>query len=82
MKPETAAVRASYKVFLDSLAGKDFLEYLLTLEVTARANGRKYETAEMKAFEMIKMDVGYGLRTYLADMSKPAPSQSKRAGSE
>jgi len=77
------AIRASYKVFMDSLAGKDLIEHLLTLEIASQATGIKAENAEQKAFAIERIGVCYNLRTYLSDMSKPAPSQSiSSAGSK
>lgn len=83
MLEDKKAVRSSYKVFLDSLAGKDFLAHLLTLEATSQGLGIQSEKVAVKAFSMERMGVYYNLRTYLADMSKPALSQPVRsAGSK
>jgi hypothetical protein len=69
------AIRASYKVFLGSLAGKDLIEHLLTLEIASQATGIKSENAEQKAFAIERIGVCYNLRTYLNDMAKPTSSQ-------
>lgn len=83
MLDDKAAIRSSYKAFLESLAGKDFLEHLVTLEATSQGDGIRAKGTEEKAFAMERIGVYYNLRTYLADMSKPALSQSVRsAGSK
>lgn len=77
------AIRSSYKAFLDSPAGKDFLAHLVTLEADSQGKGIRTETVEGKAFAMERIGVYYNLRTYLADMSKPASSPALRsAGSK
>lgn len=73
------AIRSAYKSFMDGLGGRDLLEHLLTLEMTAQGEGDKATTAEEKAFAMVKLNTCYKLRTYLADMSKPASATAVRS---
>jgi len=79
MVDDRKAIRSSYKVFMDSIAGKDFLQHLLTLEMTAQSKGIKATDVETKAMCMENIGAYYNLRTYLADMSKPAPSAAVRS---
>lgn len=74
---DKSAIRSSYKIFLESLAGRDFLEHLLTLEATTQGQGINSESMEVKAACMERIGVYYNLRTYLDDMSKPVVVQSK-----
>ena len=76
---DTKAIRSAYKVFMDGLAGRDFIEHLLTLEMSAQREGADAPTGEQKAFAMVKIGTYYSLRTYLADMSKPAPVAAVRS---
>lgn len=64
---------------MDSLAGQDFLAHLVTLEASSQGEGIKTGSVESKAFAMERIGVYYNLRTYLADMSKPAPSAASRS---
>lgn len=72
------AIRSAYKSFMDGLGGRDLLEHLLTLEMTAHGEGAK-GSMEEKAFAMVKINMCYSLRTYLDDMSKPAPATAVRS---
>lgn len=73
------AIRSSYKVFMESIAGKDFIEHLVTLEASAQGRGIKSEGIEQKALAMQEIGTLYHLRTFLADMSKPALSAASRS---
>jgi hypothetical protein len=64
---------------MESLAGKDFLAHLVTLEATSQGQGIRAESTEVKAHAMERIGVYYNLRTYLSDMSKPAPSAASRS---
>lgn len=76
---DQVAIRSSYKVFMESIAGKDFIAHLLTLEASAQGRGIKSEGIEQKALAMQEIGTLYHLRTFLSDMSKPALSPQKRS---
>lgn len=72
-------IRAAYKQFLDSPGGQDLMRYLVSIELACQAQGKRVETAELKAFEMVKIGLLYDIRTYIDNMSKPAPSPRERS---
>lgn len=71
--------RSGYKQFLDSAAGKDFIQWLLNKEIAAQMEGSQSDTVEGKALAMVKLNNTYDVRSYVSNMSKPAPTPSVRS---
>lgn len=78
----TDGVKAAYKQFMGSEGGKYLLQHLVNLEVAAQAKGSQAKTLEEKGLAMVELNCAYNLRSHLAEMSSPAPSQQRSTGSK
>lgn len=74
-------LQSAYKLFLESPAGVDLVNRLITTEAKYQMEGMKGKTLEEKGLSMAEIGATYAIRTMLQDLSKVTPSEAMRSAS-